>query len=184
MGVASAPPSRESGLTSMDTCAELTLRILRLSQEALNPLSSMVGWCFLPEHRRTTWSDARDILSASPKPLLVAPLVEPGYLVVWSLESVSSRERGVWEREFANQCEYFSEKLESLGLADADSVTLAAPEGDFRISVADFRRWPKEYAIPVGISLTKSSATHTARILVRPPGGGRPLGLEPPSEHG
>jgi hypothetical protein len=163
----------------LDPCAELTLRIVRMSQEALNPLSSLADWCFLPENRHARWADAREILSRSPKPTLIAPLVEPGMIVVWSLDSVQADVRQNWEREFANQCEYFDEKLKAFGLGDADGVTLTGPTGEYRITVADFGRWARDYAIPVAaIGLKKSSAAHEARILIRPPGGGRPLGLE------
>ena len=162
----------------VDVCAELTLRIVRMSQEALNPLSSLADWWFLPENRHARWAEAREIFSESPKPILIAPLVEPGMIVVWTLDSVQADVRQNWEREFANQCQYFDEKLKGFGLSDADAVTLEGPAGEYKISVADFRRWAKEYAIPVAaIGMRKSSTPRAGKIIIRPPGGGPPLGL-------
>jgi hypothetical protein len=163
----------------MDACAELTLRIIRLAQEHDNLNRSSVQWHFFPGDRRVPWSAARDILSATPKPAIVAALVEPGALAVWSLNEMRPAERDGAERAFANQTAYFDEKLRLLGLDDGDSVALTTNAGELAMTVADFRRWMSEYAVSVGVSLDRSSVAGTGRILVRSPGGGRPpLGMD------
>lgn len=163
----------------MDVCAELTLRIIRLVQEHDLLNRSSVGWHFFPGYRHAPWSTARDILAAAPKPLIVAALVEPGALAMWSVgEMRPSEERDSCEHAFANQCAYFDEKLRLLGLGDGDAIALRTPAGEFMMTVADFRRWMSEYALSVGLSL-ESSAVGAGRIIVRLPGGGRPpLGVE------
>jgi hypothetical protein len=163
----------------MDACAELTLRIVRLAQEHDNLTKTSVHWHFFPRDRHAPWSVARDILSATPKPAIVAALVEPGALAVWSLSELHPPERAVWEGRFANQQAYLEEKLRLLGLQEGDSIVLTTPAGEFAMTLADFRRWMSEYAVSVGITLDKSSIVGTGRILVRPRGGGRPpLGME------
>ena len=156
----------------MDACAELTLRLARAAQEALNPRSSLVDWFFFPTHRRRNWSDAAKELAGARKPAVVAPLLEPGSIALWSLDELPSLDRSRVEREFANQRDYLSGKLESLNLKDEDHVE--TPDGEFRIVVADFRRWAAEYSIAVGIGMAASPNPRTGRILIRPPGGGGP----------
>jgi hypothetical protein len=158
----------------MDTCAELTLRLVRAGQEALNPVSSMLDWDFFPEHQHATWSQAREILTQAAKPLIVAPLLESGSVAIWSVAALQPQHRAALEPEFANQCQYVNEKLAALALEDTDHVE--TPDGTFTLTVAEFRQWAAQYAIHVGIGMTASQVPRTGRILIRPPGGGRPVG--------
>ncbi len=162
----------------MDACAELTLRLVRAGQEALNPRSSRIDWVFFPENRHATWSQARDILAGAAKPVIVAPLLEPGTVALWSIDALQPEHRIAAEREFANQWEYLNEKLATLALGDTDQIE--TPDSAFTLTVAEFRQWAKQYAVDVGISITASPVARTGRLLIRPPGGGRPVGwLEP-----
>jgi hypothetical protein len=156
----------------MDACAELTLRLVRAGQEALNPCSSMVDWDFFPEHRHATWSQAREILAGAAKPIIVAPLLESGSVAIWSAGALEPQHSTVFEREFANQCEYFNKKLAAFALDDTDQVE--TPDGAFTITVAEFRQWATQYTVLVGISITATPVAHRCRVLIRPPGGGRP----------
>jgi hypothetical protein len=156
----------------MDPCAELTLRLVRNGQEALKPLSSLSNWLLLPDHRELTWDQAGELLTAARKPVIVAALLEPGAIAFWSLDSLRQESVRAMDREFANQRQYFSDKLEALGLTGDDRVE--TPDGEFQLSVADFRRWGTEYTVTVGIGLSKSPRARTARVLLRPPGGGGP----------
>ena len=162
----------------MDDCAELTLRVVRFAQERRDLQSSLAHWHFFPGSRRATWSEAREILSVAPKPVIVAALLEPGTLALWHLDDFDASERDGAEHEFANQQAYINEKVSLLGLADDDSVILDATGSVFQTTVAEFKRWAKEYATSLGITLTRSSDAHIGRILIRPPGGGPPLGMD------
>jgi len=158
----------------MDTCAELTLRLVRAGQEALSPRSSMVDWVFFPEHQHATWAHAREILATADKPLIVAPLLESGSVAIWSISALQPQHRAALEREFANQCQYLNEKLAALALEDTDRIE--TPDGEFALTVAEFRQWATQYAVFVGIGMTASPVARRGRILIRPPGGGRPVG--------
>lgn len=157
----------------MDLCAELTLRLIRIGQEALDPRSSMIDWTFFPEMRRASWSDARDILVAAPKPALVAALVEPGAVALWTSTALEGESRSALEYQVANQCEYYNEKLAGLGLVDSDEIE--TPDSEFRLPVSEFRRWATEYCISsIGVGMTASQSPRIGRLLVRVPGGGQP----------
>jgi hypothetical protein len=129
----------------MDSCAELTLRLVRAGQEALNPVSSMLDWDFFPEHQHATWSQAREILTQATKPLIVAPLLESGSVAIWSVAALQPQHRTVFERELANQCEYFKEKLAAFALDDTDQIE--TPDGTFTLTVAEFRQWATQYTV-------------------------------------
>jgi hypothetical protein len=162
----------------MDPCPALTLQLLRQSQEALHPSSSATGWFFVPEGRLLTWDEARAALATAPKPVFVAPLVEPGHVATWPLDRLPAADGVRWARELANQQAFYGERLQGFGLADADAITLELPFGEFRLSVADFRRWATEYAVAaVGVGLIRGPEPRTGRLTIHIPGGGRqPLG--------
>ena len=163
----------------MDCCAELTLRMVRLAQEALQPLSSASGWLFFPEQQPIRWSQARDRLTSAQKPLIVAAMLEPGSLLAWSVKERPAPEQVASALEFENQREYFDQKLGSLGLQETNELTLAGTAGTCRIPVAEFRRWYAEYALPdVGIFMMPSANRSAGWLLVRRPGGGEPVGYE------
>lgn len=158
----------------MDTRAELTLRLVRIAQEALQPHSSLVDWMLFPHYRHARWTDARQLLATAAKPVLVVPLLEPGCLSFWSARDLTPDARRQLEDELANQRQYFASRLD--GYALTRPAFVESPDGAYRLPLSDFRKWTAEYCIPIGLSMTKS-APDTARILVRPPGGHRqPVG--------
>jgi hypothetical protein len=163
----------------MDIGAELTLQIARLVHERSNPLRSPAYWSFWPHGGRATWSEARHILASAEKPLFVAPLVEPGVLGLWNLDSFNELKRAEFEHQFANQIQYYTEKLALFGLLEEDRVRFEPATPECTLSVSDFLRWARDYAIGVGISIAQSPEPRVARITVRPPGGGGPpLGMQ------
>lgn len=163
----------------MDVCAELTLRIIRLAQETEQLNRTNVEWVIFPDGRHAPWSATRDILAATTKPVMIAALLEPGWIAMWCLADMPPQDRARAESELENQCAYFDAKLRMFGLGDDDRIALTTVAGELTMSVADFRRWMREYALSIGISLDQSKMPATGRIVVRPAGGGRPLGMEP-----
>ncbi len=162
----------------MDTRAELTLRLVRIAQEALQPRSSLVDWMLYPHYRRASWTDARQLLATAAKPVLVAPLVEPGCLAFWGASDLSADARRSVDAEIANQRDYFTSRIAALALTAPSFVE--SPDAIFRLPLADFEDWSAEYCIPVGFGVTRSAAD-TARVLVRLPGGhAPPVGWIPP----
>ncbi|HEY4320725.1 MAG TPA: hypothetical protein VGM77_06035 [Gemmatimonadales bacterium] len=166
----------------MDPCAELTLRLIRTGQEALGPRSSTVAWTFFPEIIRANWSEARDILAAAPKPALITPLIESGAIAMWSMDMLGDRGRASLEHQISNQVEYYGAKLHAGGMTSSDAIE--TPDGEFRVSVDEFRQWTRDYCINViGVGLGPGPTPGTGgRLLVRPPGGHQaPVGWVDPS---
>jgi hypothetical protein len=170
-----------TSLWNMDTCAELTLHLARLVQQRADATRSPVFWSFEPDGRRVRWPEAGSILSAAAKPLLVAPLVEPGALALWSLATMADAHRVMYVDGMANRLAYFDEKLRLCGVDDTGTIRFDSALTHFSMSVKDFRRWLQEYAmIAVGLSMDATRESGVARLVVRPPGGGGPfLGSEP-----
>lgn len=165
----------------MDPAAELTLRLIRAGQEALDPKSSLLGWTFFPVIRHLSWSDACDLLAAAPKPVMVAALIEPGTIALWSAPDLDETSKPSLDDQLRNQCAYFDAQLDGLGLAPTDEVE--TPDQLFRLGVTEFRVWVREYCISViGVGLSASSRPGTCRLHVRRPGGHQaPIGWEDPA---
>jgi hypothetical protein len=154
----------------MDVRAELTLRLIRTGQEALDPRSSMVDWMVFPEMTQVSWPGAAEILASAPKPVLVCALVEPGTIALWSMAALAHRGRAALEHQIQNQSGYYDAKLSALGLAVADSIE--TPDDEFRLSVAEFKEWAREYCITiVGVGMGASPSAGIGRLFVRRPGG-------------
>ena len=101
----------------MDIGAELTLQIARFAQDRSDAPRSAARWFLLPGSTPLTWAEARDALAALPKPVLVAPLSEPGLLGVW-LPGFLDEERRRWlHAQRANATEYWQAKLSVCGVA-------------------------------------------------------------------
>jgi hypothetical protein len=158
----------------MDRGAELTLQIARLLQQRADATRSPVGWSFWPQGGRATWEEARAFLAAAAKPVLVAPLVEPGALGVFTLDQFPEPVQRQMASQFANQLGYYTEKLEHLGLGDGASLRFEPGTPECVLSVSEFMQWARDYAIGVGISIARGPDAGVGRIIVRPPGGGRP----------
>ena len=163
----------------MDLCAELTLRASRSLQEHRGAESAIGYWYFLPEFHKATWEEARALLTAAPKPLIVSPLAEPGMVATWRLDVMGPALRPASDYHAANQVEYYEAKLKVVGLDDSCSVELRTPTGDLPLPVPEFRRWYREYLF-AGITIVRSNDPKVGRLIIRPPGGGGPpIGWDP-----
>lgn len=162
----------------MDTGAELTLQITRRVQAHARPdVSQESGlWTIWPRGERLDWDGARALLGCLPKPVLVAPLLEPGMLGLWTVETLDEAHRQVVDRGIANQVQYYAEKLTALG-AEQGPVRFGSGAPSYAMTRDEFLHWATEYAINVGISLETSTEAGVARVRVRPSGGGPPLTL-------
>ncbi len=156
----------------MDVCAELTLRLLHLAQH--EDADAPPHWCAFPAFRVLTRSEASALLSEAPKPLVVAPLVEPGYFGIWPVAALGTPQRERAERELANRIEYFDAKVRLLKLGPSAVVKLI-PGGDvLEIPLPEFLRWVREYYPIVGTSLLPGTHEGAATMIIRRAGGGKP----------
>jgi hypothetical protein len=163
----------------MDIPAEITLRIARLGQEHRRE-RRMEGWFLVPEWRKTTWDETRDILVDLPKPVIVTPLVEPGYLTLWSIPQLPPAMRTRAEHHMANQVEFFTEQLQVCSLAEHDTIQLDATGSPLTFRVTDLMEWVRSYSIALGVSINRPRDSAIGYLAVFPPGGGGPpLGVPP-----
>jgi hypothetical protein len=162
---------------AVDMGAELTLQIARLVQTRPDATRSPNLWSFWPHGGSATWAEARALLAAAPKPVAVAPLVEPGAIGIFPVEQLPDAVRRQLAPQFEGQLEYYRQKLEQMGLAEGASLRFEPAAPQCVLSIAEFMSWARDYAIGVGISLGPSPDPAVGRIIVRPPSGGRaPLG--------
>jgi hypothetical protein len=159
----------------MDLCAELTLQIAHLVHEQGNPPRSPACWQLLPHGGRASWTEAREILSRAPKPLMVAPLAEPGCLGLWSLGNLDEKGREILQHETDFLADYYSDRLEGY-----DTVVFTPSTSELRWSADELHRWSREYSMAaVDVWVVKDSRPGVARLTVRPAGGtAPPLGME------
>jgi len=162
----------------MDTGAELTLQIVRRAQSYARPdvLQAPDLWLLWPSGERLDWVKARARLGALAKPLLVAPLLEPGMLGLWPIDTLDEERRQVVGRGVANQVQYYADKLAALGVGDGP-IRFEAGSSQYEMSRDEFLHWATEYAINVGISLEAAADAASARVRILPSPGRPPLTL-------
>jgi hypothetical protein len=159
----------------MDLGAELTLQICRLMQEHGRARGSRQYWTFMPEMQRASWDEARERLLDAPKPLIVAPLLEPGMLAIWSRAALDPAQRAGAELSARYREEYLTEQLLLGGLDDTSTIRFPAAGIDLTLSVPEFRQWYRDYDVAIGISLGPDESAGAGRLLLRVPGGGAPF---------
>lgn len=160
----------------MTTPADLTLLVLRLIQGAPRP--PVKEWYLLPAFVEATQQEACEMLGTARKPVVVAPLLEPGIVGLWTLADLEVEARVKAERELANRMAYFEAKLSSMWPDGVDTVRLKEGDADLRLDLAAFRAWARDYYIAVGHGLEREHDPRVARLTIRPTGGGRrPIGL-------
>jgi hypothetical protein len=138
-----------------------------------SPPASPARWFFVPEFYTAGWSEACELLAAAPKPLIVAPLPEPGFVGTWHVGALAGVHRTRADHQLANQQAFFAAQLEHLHLEDSDRVGFDSGPDHTVFAVADFKRWLREYAVCAGSTLqAHNSDPRMASLLVRKPHGG------------
>jgi len=156
----------------MDICAELTLRIARFIQVSETPPQSPAYWFFVPEFRRAGWSTALELLANAPKPLIVAPLPEPGLVGTWGLRALTGEDRARADHQFANQEAFFADRITHLQLGEDDSIAFDSGADTVSLSVREFKRWLREYAVCAGSTLDPGTmSANSGALVVRRPDG-------------
>lgn len=153
----------------MDVGAELALRLARLVQQRTFAPDGFDAWFLVPTFRKVSWADARDLLSAAPKPLIVSPLPDPGFLGLWPLATVPETDVAGSRHHVANQVAYFRAKLTGLGYTTEDHVSFADGEELLTLSVPEFLSWCAEYAVFAGTTVERREEAGIAwLVVVRP----------------
>lgn len=159
----------------MNTGAELTLQIVRLAQSHASGDVARARplWLFWPHGERRDWEGARELLGHLAKPVLVAPLVEPGMLGLWTVDMLDAAHRPAVERQISNQVQYFADKLAALKISQGP-VRFGSDTSAYEMTRDEFLQWATEHMINLGLSLQRSADGSAARVLVLPSRGGAP----------
>ena len=156
----------------MDICAELTLRVARFIHMPADPPASPVNWFFMPEFLHARWDRAGELLAAAPKPLIVAPLPDPGALGTWFAGALTGEHRARADHQISNQQSLFAKLLDDIGLTDESSIVFDSGVDETVLGVPDFKRWLREYAVCAGSNLGASPDDPSrGRLFVRRPNG-------------
>jgi hypothetical protein len=162
----------------IDISAELTLRIARFIQMPDTPPASPARWFFVPEFYSAPWEEAGALLAAAPKPLVVAPLPDPGFLGTWYVGALAGVHRTRADHQLHNQQAFFASQLEHLGLTETDTVVFDSGADETVIDVASFRCWLRDYAVCAGSTLQRQAlAPHAAALIIRRACGGWSPGI-------
>lgn len=152
----------------MDLCAELTLQVIRFVQQPRDQPSSPREWVFVPEGRRAGWPMARTLLAGARKPLMVAPLSEPGMIGSWGIHALKDDDLARAEHGLANQQQWLIEAATHFGWTPTDRILFETEADQVELSVAELERWLKEYALPVGWKVGEGpDKDRPGRLLIR-----------------
>ncbi len=162
----------------MDTGAELTLRIVQRAQSYVRPDVPQAPdlWLLWPCGECLDWISTRTTLGALTKPLLVAPLLEPGMLGLWPIDTLDEAHRQVVTHGVVNQVQYYTHKLAALGV-EHGPIRFESGTSQCEMSRDEFLHWATEYAINVGISLEAAPDAASARVRIVPSRGRPPITL-------
>jgi hypothetical protein len=161
-----------------DISAELTLRVARFIQMPEAPPASPARWFFVPEFYSAPWDEALALLTAAPKPLIIAPLPDPGFLGTWYVGALTGVHRERVDHQLQNQQAFFASQLEGLSLTDTDTIVFDSGADETTIDVSAFRSWLRDYTVCAGSTLHRhTTAPRTAALLVRRPHGGWSPGM-------
>lgn len=154
----------------MDTGAELALRMSRVVHARTFAPTGFVDWFLVPAFRKASWTEARELLAVAPKPLLVSPLPDPGFLGIWPLANLPEADRVGMRHQLANQVSYFRAKLSGLAVPDDGMVVFQDEEGEVALPVAAFLSWCGEDVVFAGTTVERGPDSRVARLVVRRPG--------------
>jgi hypothetical protein len=160
-GISHSPPRHRI----VDPCAEFTLRVAAIAQGVIPGATWPERWYLLPAIKDMSWEEAREHLERIPKPVVVTPLADPGYIGVWP----SAPDDRAIAGHVANQVGFYDQKIPGLGFTDADTLILGTPSGEFVWSIGEFRRWLREYAVLARVVLSETTDPRVAQILVLGP---------------
>ena len=161
----------------IDPAAELTLHIARFLQTPEDPPQSPAYWLLVPGMRRKTYVQACEHLTALAKPVVVAPLQEPGTLGLWPYAELEATDRPRVDSDVKNQCDFLEESLSHCSATTDAMVVFETNADSLTISVAELRLWAAQYRVACGWALDVGPAADAPiRFEVRRPDGRWSLG--------
>ena len=150
------------------TGAELALHIARFVQMPVGSAEWPEHWEFVLRGGRYSRTEAAEVLARSPKPVLVAPLLEPGMLALWPADALDEEGRSRFDHDFANQVEAVAGRIRDLELTDSSRILFVTAAGRVVLSAAECRACFRAYAVLAGWNLVKGpDGDHPASLVIR-----------------
>jgi hypothetical protein len=134
----------------MDHAAQLALRICRFVQMPLNSPDWPREWRFVPGGGRADREEAIKLLVDAPKPVIIAPLVEPGMLATWCVANMSGEPRRRVDHDFANEVGWVERFAAELSLSETDEVIFDSASDRFMLTLIELRAFFRDVAVIAG----------------------------------
>jgi hypothetical protein len=153
--------------------AQLSLHIARFLHAPADDRRSPVRWRLLPSLAEQTFSDACASLATLPKPIVFAPLTEPGSVYVAPLATLAAGDASAWQWHHKNQVDNFGPFMSALGASDDDVLAFGRDEDVIETRVSVLRQWTQEYLVPLQLTIVKDRTRAGYHWLVVRHGDGR-----------
>jgi hypothetical protein len=142
---------------AQELAAGLSLHVVRFVQGGSEPPRSPLRWLLMPDTRPLPYRDACARLAATPKPVVLAPLQEFGWLGIWRYESLEVEEQRRLEIHLRRQRDFLEEAIAQLEARPDDRVVFATAGEVLELSVMELRLWAAQYAMGCGWTLAPGS---------------------------
>lgn len=146
--------------------AALSLHIARFLQSDPNAPMSPARWSLFPRLDKLTFADACAALDALPKPILFAPLVQPGGIFVTSAHELAGDVRDVWLSHHRNQPVNLDPFLQRAGADAGDVLAFGRVNDVIETRVEVLRDWTRDYLMSAPITLHSDPVRRGTHWLV------------------
>jgi hypothetical protein len=146
--------------------SQLSLHIARFLHAPADARRSPVRWRLLPDLTERTFVDACSTLQSLPKPLIFAPLTEPGSIYVTPVAMLDDDTARRWQWHHRNQITNFTPFMTRLRAADDDTIAFGREDDVVETRISVLRRWTEEYLVPLQVTITADPARASYHWLV------------------
>lgn len=131
--------------TAATKLAVAMTRFAQSTAESRQAPSSPRRWQLVPDGRRFSYHELLAALEALPKPVCIAPAVNPGVLAVWAVDDAHASQRARIEWELQNQLEVLQEHFAGAEVPDAAPVRLELHDDVLDLTMGDLRAYAGTY---------------------------------------
>jgi hypothetical protein len=146
--------------------AALSLHIARFLQTDAQVQCSPARWQLLPDLEKLTFADACAALDACRKPVIFAPLAEPGAVFVLPAADVGPQVQGTWMWHHANQNANLPRFLDRERAAPGDVLAFGRMDDVIETTIETLQFWTRDYLVPAAITLHADTTRAHAHWLV------------------
>jgi hypothetical protein len=146
--------------------AALSLHIARFLQSDPNVPMSPARWSLFPRLDKLTFTAACAALDSLAKPILFAPLIEPGSIFVTSADELVGDVRDVWLSHHRNQTVNVDPFLQRYGAVASDVLAFGRVNDVIETRVEVLREWTRDYLMSAPITFHSDPVRRGTHWLV------------------